>query len=55
MVQEARAQLQPFTTRMSGWGANLHADCVLREPENEAHQAITYRELYVRVNEFAAG
>jgi acetyl-CoA synthetase len=24
------------------------------EPENEAHQAITYRELYVRVNEFAA-
>ena len=24
------------------------------EPENEAHHAITYRELYVRVNEFAA-
>jgi acetyl-CoA synthetase len=24
------------------------------EPENEAHVAITYRELYVRVNEFAA-
>jgi acetyl-CoA synthetase len=24
------------------------------EPENEAHAAITYRELYVRVNEFAA-
>jgi acetyl-CoA synthetase len=24
------------------------------EPEGEAHQAITYRELYVRVNEFAA-
>jgi acetyl-CoA synthetase len=24
------------------------------EPEAEAHQAITYRELYVRVNEFAA-
>ena len=24
------------------------------EPESEAHQAITYRELYVRVNEFAA-
>jgi acetyl-CoA synthetase len=24
------------------------------EPENEDHQAITYRELYVRVNEFAA-
>jgi acetyl-CoA synthetase len=24
------------------------------EPETEAHQAITYRELYVRVNEFAA-
>jgi acetyl-CoA synthetase len=24
------------------------------EPENEAHQAITYRELYVRVNEMAA-
>jgi len=24
------------------------------EPEDEAHQAITYRELYVRVNEFAA-
>ena len=22
-------------TRLSGWGANLHADCVLREPENE--------------------
>ncbi|MGB6572595.1 MAG: AMP-binding protein, partial [Trebonia sp.] len=26
----------------------------LPEPESEAHQAITYRELYVRVNEFAA-
>jgi acetyl-CoA synthetase len=24
------------------------------EPENEAHHAITYRELYIRVNEFAA-
>jgi acetyl-CoA synthetase len=24
------------------------------EPENEAHAAITYRELYIRVNEFAA-
>src|SRR5215471_13961036 len=24
------------------------------EPESEVHQAITYRELYVRVNEFAA-
>src|SRR5580698_2144633 len=23
------------TTRLSGWGANLHADSVLREPENE--------------------
>jgi decaprenylphospho-beta-D-ribofuranose 2-oxidase len=23
----------PATTRLSGWGGNLHADCVLREPE----------------------
>ncbi|HEY1533576.1 MAG TPA: hypothetical protein VGF76_06145 [Polyangiaceae bacterium] len=23
------------TTRLSGWGANLRADCVLGEPENE--------------------
>jgi decaprenylphospho-beta-D-ribofuranose 2-oxidase len=27
------------TTRLSGWGANVRADCVLLEPENEAHIA----------------
>jgi decaprenylphospho-beta-D-ribofuranose 2-oxidase len=26
-------------TRLSGWGANVHADCVLREPENEPQVA----------------
>ena len=26
-------------TRLSGWGANLHSDCVLREPENERQVA----------------
>ena len=34
--------------------ANKAALIWVPEPENEAHQAITYRELYVRVNEFAA-
>ena len=24
---------RPVTTRLSGWGGNLRADCVLREPE----------------------
>jgi FAD/FMN-containing dehydrogenase len=26
---------KPPTTRLTGWGSNLYADCVLREPENE--------------------
>src|SRR6187455_270965 len=26
---------RPVSTRLSGWGANYHADCVLLEPENE--------------------
>ena len=34
--------------------ANKAALIWVPEPESEAHQAITYRELYVRVNEFAA-
>ncbi|HEX6447829.1 MAG TPA: AMP-binding protein, partial [Trebonia sp.] len=34
--------------------ANKAALIWVPEPEDEAHQAITYRELYVRVNEFAA-
>jgi acetyl-CoA synthetase len=34
--------------------ANKAAFIWVPEPENEAHAAITYRELYVRVNEFAA-
>src|SRR6202050_3126619 len=34
--------------------ANKAALIWVPEPEGEAHQAITYRELYVRVNEFAA-
>jgi decaprenylphospho-beta-D-ribofuranose 2-oxidase len=31
--------LDQSTTRLSGWGGNLHADCVLREPENPAEVA----------------
>jgi decaprenylphospho-beta-D-ribofuranose 2-oxidase len=31
--------LEQPTTRLSGWGGNLHADCVLREPENPADVA----------------
>src|ERR1700684_3399153 len=34
--------------------ANKAALIWVPEPESEAHQAITYRELYVRVNEMAA-
>src|SRR4029077_1595060 len=34
--------------------ANKAALIWVPEPEGETHQAITYRELYVRVNEFAA-
>lgn len=30
---------QPATTRLSGWGANLYADCALIEPENERQVA----------------
>jgi decaprenylphospho-beta-D-ribofuranose 2-oxidase len=29
----------PFTTRLSGWGANLRVDCVFVEPENEPQVA----------------
>jgi FAD/FMN-containing dehydrogenase len=29
----------PLTTRLSGWGANVRADCVLREPETPAEAA----------------
>jgi FAD/FMN-containing dehydrogenase len=31
--------LEPPTTRLSGWGGNLHAECELREPENPAEIA----------------
>jgi acetyl-CoA synthetase len=59
----------PFWKWFSGGELNACYNCVDRhletqpnkaaliwvpEPENEAHAAITYRELYVRVNEFAA-
>jgi decaprenylphospho-beta-D-ribofuranose 2-oxidase len=29
----------PLTTRLAGWGANAHAECVLLEPENERQVA----------------
>jgi FAD/FMN-containing dehydrogenase len=35
-VSTAEAPPKPITTRLSGWGANLRADCVLREPESPA-------------------
>jgi acetyl-CoA synthetase len=59
----------PFWKWFSGGELNASYNCVDRhldthpnkaaliwvpEPEGEGHQAITYRELYVRVNEFAA-
>src|ERR1700742_5256271 len=59
----------PFWKWFSGGELNASYNCVDRhladkankaaliwvpEPEGEAHQAITYRELYVRVNEFAS-
>ena len=39
MSQNALAVVQPlppYMTRLSGWGANLRSDCVLRQPETEA-------------------
>jgi FAD/FMN-containing dehydrogenase len=30
---------RPLTTRLSGWGANVRADCVLREPETPGEAA----------------
>src|SRR6201995_3468288 len=59
----------PFWKWFVGGGLTASYRCVARplephpnkaariwepEPESEAHQAITFRELYVRVNEFAA-
>ncbi|RMF04214.1 MAG: acetyl-coenzyme A synthetase, partial [Chloroflexi bacterium] len=40
--------------RHLGENQNKAALLYVPEPEDEAHQAITYRELYVRVNEMAA-
>jgi FAD/FMN-containing dehydrogenase len=33
---ETKTEAQSGTTRLSGWGANLRADCVLRQPETPA-------------------
>jgi decaprenylphospho-beta-D-ribofuranose 2-oxidase len=35
-VSDARPELQPPTTQLSGWGANVRAECVLSEPETPA-------------------
>ncbi len=34
MLPSRAAATRAHTTRLSGWGANLRADCVLREPES---------------------
>jgi decaprenylphospho-beta-D-ribofuranose 2-oxidase len=39
MAERTAAARGPATTRLSGWGANLRADCVLVEPETPAEIA----------------